>query len=101
MLVDNVVHAEPAGVARIRHFMRAHRTASPSLEEVADAIAAYNPHRKRPPSLDGLRKNARLRDDGRWYWHWDPAFMRIDTSRRDAHSDAPSEAAAAGSTSRP
>ena len=44
---------------------------------MADAIAAYNPHRKRPTNLEGLRKNVRLHDDGRWYWHWDPAFMRL------------------------
>ena len=46
-----------------------------SLEEVADAVQEYNPHRPRPDNLDGLRKNVRRRDDGRWYWHWDPAFM--------------------------
>jgi peroxiredoxin len=45
-----------------------------SLDEVADAIAAYNPHRPRPSNLDGLAKNLRKRGD-RWYWHWDPAFI--------------------------
>jgi pimeloyl-ACP methyl ester carboxylesterase len=45
-----------------------------SLEDAADAVAAYVPHRPRPRNLDGLRKNLRLKD-GRWYWHWDPAFM--------------------------
>jgi peroxiredoxin len=45
-----------------------------SLEEVADAIAAYNPLRDRPSDLQGLRKNLRRRG-GRWYWHWDPAFI--------------------------
>jgi pimeloyl-ACP methyl ester carboxylesterase len=45
-----------------------------SLDEVADAIQAYNPHRPRPTNLAGLEKNVRFRD-GRWYWHWDPAFM--------------------------
>ena len=44
------------------------------LEDVANAIAASNPHRPRPSDLSGLRKNLRLRD-GRWYWHWDPAFI--------------------------
>ena len=46
-----------------------------SLDEVADAIQRYNPHRPRPTNLDGLEKNLRERDDGRWYWHWDPAFI--------------------------
>jgi pimeloyl-ACP methyl ester carboxylesterase len=46
-----------------------------SLEEVADAIAVYNPHRPRPSDLSGLRKNLRQRPDGRWAWHWDPRFI--------------------------
>jgi pimeloyl-ACP methyl ester carboxylesterase len=37
-------------------------------------VQAYNPHRPRPTNLDGLRRNVRSRD-GRWYWHWDPAFI--------------------------
>jgi pimeloyl-ACP methyl ester carboxylesterase len=78
VLVDVVVRVELKGVARIRDFMAATPEGFASLEEVADAIAAYNPLRPRPRNLDGLRKNVRQRADGRWYWHWDPAFMRID-----------------------
>ena len=37
-------------------------------------MAAYLPHRPKPRSPEGLKKNLRLRD-GRWYWHWDPAFL--------------------------
>jgi non-heme chloroperoxidase len=77
VLVDVVVRVEPAGVARIRDFMTAAPEGFASLEDVADAIAAYNPVRRRPRNLDGLRKNVRQHSDGRWYWHWDPAFMRI------------------------
>src|SRR5579871_4407004 len=44
VLVDVVVAIEPAGVNRIRAFMTAHLDGFASLEEVADAIAAYNPH---------------------------------------------------------
>ena len=32
-------------------------------------------YRARPTDLSGLRKNVRQRADGRWYWHWDPAFI--------------------------
>jgi pimeloyl-ACP methyl ester carboxylesterase len=78
VLVDVVVRVELKGVARIRDFMAATPEGFASLEEVADAIAAYNPLRPRPRNLDGVRKNVRQRADGRWYWHWDPAFMRID-----------------------
>jgi pimeloyl-ACP methyl ester carboxylesterase len=46
-----------------------------SLEDAADAIAEYQPHRPRPTDLTGLSKNLRLSDDGRWRWHWDPAFL--------------------------
>lgn len=77
VLVDVAPRTEPEGVARIGDFMAAHlETGFGSLEEVADAVAAYNPHRPRPRDLSGLKKNVRLRDDGRWVWHWDPAFMR-------------------------
>lgn len=74
VLVDIIPEMESAGSARIADFMseRAH-TGFASLDEVADAVAAYNPHRPRPTDLTGLRKNVRERD-GRWYWHWDPAF---------------------------
>jgi pimeloyl-ACP methyl ester carboxylesterase len=77
VLVDVVVKVEPAGVERIHEFMTASPEGFGSLDEVADAIAAYNPVRRRARNLDGLRKNVRQGDDGRWYWHWDPAFMRI------------------------
>jgi len=74
VLVDIIPEMESAGSHRISEFMsaRAHDGFA-SLDEVADAVAAYNPHRPRPANLDGLRKNVRERD-GRWYWHWDPAF---------------------------
>jgi pimeloyl-ACP methyl ester carboxylesterase len=75
VLVDVVVRIEPKGRERIFAFMTDHRDGFASLEEVADAIATYSPLRKRPRNLDGLRKNVRQGDDGRWRWHWDPAFM--------------------------
>jgi pimeloyl-ACP methyl ester carboxylesterase len=78
VLVDVVVRIERKGVERIRDFMTAHPDGFASLDEVADAIEAYNPVRRRARNLDGVRKNVRLGDDGRWRWHWDPAFMRID-----------------------
>jgi pimeloyl-ACP methyl ester carboxylesterase len=77
VLVDVVVEVEPAGVDRIRDFMRARPDGFGSLDEVADAIAAYNPLRRRTRNIDGLRKNVRLGEDGRWRWHWDPAFIKI------------------------
>lgn len=75
VLVDIVPNMDQSGASRIHNFM-ADRVESGfgSLDEVADAIAAYNPHRPRPPDLDGLTANLRRRGD-RWYWHWDPQFI--------------------------
>jgi non-heme chloroperoxidase len=98
VLVDVVVAVERPGVERIRDFMTASPEGFGSLEEVADAIAAYNPLRKRPQNLDGLRKNVRLGEDGRWHWHWDPAFMRIDDEPQRRIDPARLRAAAAGIT---
>jgi pimeloyl-ACP methyl ester carboxylesterase len=76
VLVDVAPRVEEAGRARIGAFMVEHmETGFADLEEVADAIQRYNPHRPRPTNLAGLEKNLRQRDDGRWYWHWDPAFI--------------------------
>jgi pimeloyl-ACP methyl ester carboxylesterase len=74
VLVDVVPRYEKNGSARIRDFMLTNIHGFGSLEEAADAVAAYLPYRKKPRSPEGLKKNLRLRD-GRWYWHWDPAFM--------------------------
>ena len=74
VLVDVVPRYEKNGSARIRDFMITNIHGFGSLEEAADAVAAYLPYRKKPRSPEGLKKNLRLRD-GRWYWHWDPAFM--------------------------
>jgi pimeloyl-ACP methyl ester carboxylesterase len=74
VLVDVVPRFEKDGSARIRDFMASGVEGFETLEEAADAVAAYLPHRTKPRSPEGLKKNLRLRD-GRWYWHWDPAFL--------------------------
>ena len=74
VLVDVVPRFEHEGTARIRDFMTRHVHGFETLEQAADAIAAYLPHRRRPRNLDGLSKNLR-HHEGRWHWHWDPAFV--------------------------
>ncbi|MCT7371702.1 alpha/beta fold hydrolase [Mycolicibacterium llatzerense] len=74
VLVDVVPRFEKSGSARIRDFMFSGIDGFTSLEEAADAVAAYLPHRARPRSVEGLKKNLRLQD-GKWFWHWDPAFL--------------------------
>jgi pimeloyl-ACP methyl ester carboxylesterase len=77
VLVDWVPSLESAGVARIMRFMTSASDGFSSLEEAAAAVRAYNPHRSQQGGVAGLTKNLRQRANGRWYWHWDPAFMRI------------------------
>ena len=74
VLVDVVPRYEKDGSARIREFMASGLDGFESLDEAADAVAAYLPHRAKPRSPEGLKKNLRFRD-GRWFWHWDPAFL--------------------------
>lgn len=73
VLVDITPRMERQGVDRIVGFMLERvEEGFASLDEAADAIADYQPHRPRPTDLSGLAKNLRLDEDGRWRWHWDP-----------------------------
>ena len=76
VLVDITPRIDSEGVARIQGFMREKlREGFGSIAEAADAVAAYLPHRPKPRSHEGLKKNLRLHPDGRWRWHWDPRFL--------------------------
>lgn len=76
VLVDITPRVDYEGVGKVQGFMRAHaREGFATVEEAADAVAEYLPHRPRPKSTEGLKKNLRLSPDGRWRWHWDPRFM--------------------------
>jgi pimeloyl-ACP methyl ester carboxylesterase len=75
VMVDIVPLINQEGATRIRAFMAAHPNGFATLEEAADAVAAYNLHRARPRDHSGLMKNLRRRDDGRLYWHWDPRLL--------------------------
>jgi non-heme chloroperoxidase len=92
VLVDIVPRIDPQGARRVGAFMQANPDGFASLDEAADAVSAYIPNRPRPLDPSGLEKNLRLGDDGRWRWHWDPAFvsrLRFDPSQRmDALLDA-------------
>lgn len=76
VLVDITPRVDMSGIGRIQVFMRAHADEGfASIAEAAEAVARYLPHRPRPRSHDGLKKNLRLYPDGRWRWHWDPRFL--------------------------
>jgi len=76
VLVDITPRIEREGSKEITAFMDSAPDGFASLDEAADAVAAYLPHRRRPRSTEGLRKNLRVRN-GRYHWHWDPAFIRM------------------------
>jgi non-heme chloroperoxidase len=75
VLVDVVPRMEAAGRERVLAFMAGHPEGFATLDEAADAVAAYAPHRSRSRTPAGLARNLRRRADGRLYWHWDPAYL--------------------------
>jgi pimeloyl-ACP methyl ester carboxylesterase len=76
VLVDITPRVDLDGVAKVQGFMRAHaQEGFATVAEAAEVVAAYLPHRPRPRSLEGLKKNLRQSPDGRWRWHWDPKFL--------------------------
>lgn len=48
-----------------------------SVDEALDSIEQYTSHRSRQRNHDSVFKNLRLAENGRYYWHWDPAFMQM------------------------
>lgn len=78
VLVDITPRVDMDGVYKILGFMGDKVDEGfGTVEEAADAIARYLPNRSRPKDLSGLSKNLRLHDDGRYRWHWDPAFLKM------------------------
>jgi pimeloyl-ACP methyl ester carboxylesterase len=99
VLVDITASVNMEGAQEVMDFMGSAADGFASLEDAADAVAAYLPHRKRPKDTSGLARNLRLRD-GRYYWHWDPAMMKMgEDARHRAAESNPLEAAAAALTS--
>jgi len=75
VLVDIVPGFTKSGAARVLQFMAMGAKGFDTLDEIKDIVKTYQSHRKSSHKSDGLSKNVRLGDDGRYYWHWDPAFL--------------------------
>ena len=90
VLVDVAPRIEKEGVERIGAFMGQKPEGFDSLEEIADAISSYQPHRKRSKDLSGLAKNVRLAANGKYRWHWDPLIRarRMDIEERRKRLEA-------------
>ncbi|MEM9654784.1 MAG: alpha/beta hydrolase [Actinomycetota bacterium] len=83
VLVDIAPRIRASGTKKIGTFMNQKPEGFDTLQEVSDAIANYQPHRKRPRNLDGLAKNIRLGPDGKYHWHWDPRYRRRPFMTKD------------------
>ncbi len=83
VMVDIAPRIQAGGTRKVGEFMAQKPNGFESLEEVAEAIANYQPHRERPRSLDGLAKNVRRGPDGRYHWHWDPRWRQRPRLDRD------------------
>jgi pimeloyl-ACP methyl ester carboxylesterase len=92
VLVDITPKVEMTGAHEVHAFMNSAPNGFGSLEEAADAVAAYLPHRPRPKDTSGLKRNLRLRE-GRYYWHWDPAMIQMGRNA-DFNGPNPLETAA-------
>ncbi|MEM7137565.1 MAG: alpha/beta hydrolase [Myxococcota bacterium] len=77
VLVDITPRVETDGVLRILDFMKGSSDGFATIDEAADAVASYLPHRRRRKDLGGLSKNLRLGADGRYRWHWDPKVLDV------------------------
>jgi len=86
VIVDITTRSNPEGLQRIHDFMSSGLEGFATLEDAADAIAAYTPNREKRVNPAGLMKVLRQKPDGRWYWHWDPRFIargRTEAPRED------------------
>ena len=82
VMVDIGIYPNEDGSNEILNFMSSGFKGFSSLEEASDSIASYLPHREKPKDVSGLQKNLRLKEDGRYYWHWDPRFIESRTGNR-------------------
>ena len=85
VMVDIGLYPNLEGSQEIVDFMHSGSDGFESVEAAAKSVSNYLPHRKRPRDTRGLEKNLRLKDDGRYYCHWDPRFL--DSRPKDMPED--------------
>lgn len=95
VLVDVVPQMKPEGIDKVQKFLGSYKDGFNSIEEVADAVANYMPHRPRPSNTMGLMKNLRHGENGRLFWHWDPATNMGDPDATIVNEMGPRMEAAA------
>ena len=93
-MVDIGVYPNQEGSEKILDFMGSATQGFRTLEEAANHISKFLPHRERPKDLSGLHKNLRKKEDNRFYWHWDPKFIEGRKRRNNEDYFKPLEVAA-------
>ena len=88
VMVDIGLYPNEKGSDQIINFMQSGNKGFASLEEASEVISGYLPHRKKPKDNTGLEKNLRLKEDGRYYWHWDPKFIKGRTAKKEVDQKA-------------
>eukprot|EP01100_Stratorugosa_tubuloviscum_P015742 TRINITY_DN930_c0_g1_i1.p1 TRINITY_DN930_c0_g1~~TRINITY_DN930_c0_g1_i1.p1 ORF type:complete len:338 (-),score=140.72 TRINITY_DN930_c0_g1_i1:85-1098(-) len=86
VLVDIAPKLESSGLQRIVGFMQSNPDGFESIEQAAEFVASYLPHRKKPTDFSGLAKNLRY-SNGRFRWHWDPYFLEWAKTYVDQNSE--------------
>lgn len=87
---------------RITDFLSSRPEGFASLEDAAATLTAYRGCEPDARTAGSLRRNLRKREDGRWYWHYDPAVVANDNPKRvRLDLDTPRIERAAGTISAP
>ncbi len=77
VLVDIAPRWDDRGVEAMLAFMRQNPKGFASLDEAREQVRNFLPHRRSAATAEGLKRNLRQAEDGRWYWHWDPAMLAL------------------------
>ncbi len=86
VLVDIAPRWDDKGVEAMLSFMRQHPKGFESLDEARTAVRNFLPHRRSAATAEGLKRNLREGEDGRWYWHWDPAMLALAEKSKNLQS---------------
>lgn len=86
VLVDIAPRWDEQGVTAMLDFMRQNPDGFEDLEDAREAIRSFLPHRRHGGTTEGLKRNLRQGDDGRWYWHWDPAMLALAEQSQNLQS---------------
>jgi pimeloyl-ACP methyl ester carboxylesterase len=78
VLVDAVPRTRPEGIANLKPALLPPAEGFVSPDEAAAFLARAKGKEPEPGAGERLRRNMRQNADGRWNWHWDPAYTERD-----------------------